>query len=368
MRTSTVSLTWGLVAVMLGAVPTVRATAADLQPGPVELRSAGPLAMTDSGELLVGDPMAAVIYAIDLEEKEAAKSKSAPKIDNLHAQLAKQLGAEAAEIQIGDLATHQPSGNTYLSVSAGDEHHLVRISPAGEISKLNLDKVLHAKKSLPNPPADEVSGEGRRRRNLRSESITDLAFSEGKVLVSGLSATASPSSVMEIPFPFSEETILTNVEIFHAAHGRVEDDPAIRTFVTLSINGEPNVLAGFTCTPLVAFPIDKLGQKETVRGKTLAELGNRNRPLDMIAYQQNGEDFLLISNSARGLMKVSMADVENNPGLSEPVRGGGAAGQPYETVASVEGVVQMDRYDEDRAIVITQTGDGASQLRTIDLP
>ena len=39
-------------------------------------------------------------------------------------------------------------------------------------------------------------------------------------------------------------------------------------------------------------------------GTTIAELGNRNRPLDMIVYKKDGKEFLLMSNNSRGVMKI----------------------------------------------------------------
>ncbi len=39
-------------------------------------------------------------------------------------------------------------------------------------------------------------------------------------------------------------------------------------------------------------------------GTTIAELGNRNRPLDMIVYQKDGKEFLLMSNNSRGVMTI----------------------------------------------------------------
>ncbi len=39
-------------------------------------------------------------------------------------------------------------------------------------------------------------------------------------------------------------------------------------------------------------------------GTTIAELGNRNRPTDMIVYSKDGKDYLLIANTSRGVMKV----------------------------------------------------------------
>ena len=50
------------------------------------------------------------------------------------------------------------------------------------------------------------------------------------------------------------------------------------------------MLAAYTCTPLVKLPVSELKAGAHVKGTTIAELGNRNRPLDMIVYQKDGKD------------------------------------------------------------------------------
>ena len=51
----------------------------------------------------------------------------------------------------------------------------------------------------------------------------------------------------------------------------------------------------------------------------MAELGNRNRPLDMVVYNKGGKDYLLMANSARGVMKVDLTDVDKSNGITERV-------------------------------------------------
>ena len=46
-------------------------------------------------------------------------------------------------------------------------------------------------------------------------------------------------------------------------------------------------------------PVSDLKAGETVKGITIAELGNGNRPLDMIVYKKGGKDFILLANSKR---------------------------------------------------------------------
>ncbi|MCO8122105.1 hypothetical protein NHH03_10175 [Stieleria sp. TO1_6] len=346
------------------AASTLIAGPSGLTPGPVELQSVGPMAFASSGVLLVADPKAATIYALATEDSGSAQD-AAPQIDNLPAAIQSSLNLDG-KVELGELAVNPDSGNSYLTIKVGDQVQLVRISGAGEISQVNLDKVMHAKKVLPNPPEDkEVSRRGRT-RNARNESITDLAFFDGKVLVSGLAAGDAPSRVIEMPFPFAENSVMTSVEIFHAAHGRVED-ATIQTFLPMNVDGQPSLLAGFTCTPLVRFPVNALDGSEKVRGTTVAELGNRNTPLDMLVYEKDGKTSILMSNNNRGVMKISTDDIGERESLTEKVDNGGTAGQAFETVVALEGVQQMDKLNDSHAVAIIDQN-GTFSLRTIELP
>jgi hypothetical protein len=143
----------------------------------------------------------------------------------------------------------------------------------------------------------------------------------------------------------------------------------MRTFVPLMVDGEPVVLGAYVCTPLVKIPVKQLEKAgERIKADTVAELGNRNRPLDMISYTKDGASWLLLSNSARGVMKITTAGLKDAKTLTEPVGGGGSAGQKYETVSSMNGVVQMDRLNETSALVLMQAEGGALNLKTVALP
>jgi hypothetical protein len=143
----------------------------------------------------------------------------------------------------------------------------------------------------------------------------------------------------------------------------------MRTFVAMMIDGEPSILGAYVCTPLVKIPVKELAAAgEKVKATTVAELGNRNRPLDMISYSKDGAEYLLLSNNARGVMKISTTGLKENKGLTEPVSGGGTAGQKYETVESMAGVVQMDKLNETSALVLVQAEGGPQNLKTIALP
>ena len=361
-----------VVVVMLTCVAVSHAAEWGLKEGTPELKSAGPLVFGPDGVLFVGDTKAATVFAIDTNDKSGQPSKVDLKIADLTQQIADSVGASPQGIRINDLAVNPQSGNVYLSISKSKGQSttasIVRIDGAGKVGALSLKKIPFAKVELPNPPEDKVTGQGRRQRNNRDSSITDLAYIEGKVIVSGLSNAKSPSTVRELLFPFAESDQGTNLEIYHGAHGKFEDYAAIRTIVPFNIDGEPNLLATFTCTPLVKLPLASLNSGKKVRGTTIAELGNRNRPLDMIVYEKGGEEFLLLSNSARGIMKISTKDIGKQAGITERVSGGGKAGQPYDTIEGLEGVVQLDKLDDKRAIILVQAGTSSVDLRTIALP
>jgi len=342
-----------------------------LKKGDPELKSAGPLAFGPDGILFIGDTKAAAVVAIDTGDTSGDPAKVDVNIEGLGEKVAKTLGVKPQAVAINDLAVNPASGNIYLSVAQGGAEGgaaIVRIDAAGKLAQVPLENVAHGKVALPNPPADKVAGEGRRRRNRRSESITDLAYSDSKVIVSGLADGEAPSTVREIAFPFDKAGQGTSIEIYHGAHGRVEDYAPARTFVPFNIQGEPHLLAGFTCTPLVKFPIQRLKPGKKLRGTTVAELGNRNRPLDMIVYKQKGQEYLLLANSNRGVMKISTYDIEREEGITERVGGGKTSGQPYETIKELQGVVQLDRLTDERGVIITQDESGVLNLKTIKLP
>src|SRR5262249_35553267 len=138
-------------------------------------------------------------------------------------------------------------------------------------------------------------------------------------------------------------------------------------FVPFDINGEANLLAAYQCTPLVKIPVADLKPGAKVRGKTVAELGNGNRPLDMIVYEKDGKTYLLLTNSNRGVMKIPTENLDKAEAITEPVRGGGPAGHKYETIANLKGIEQMARLDKDHALVLRRDA-GNLNLESIALP
>jgi hypothetical protein len=342
-----------------------------LSEGAPDLQSAGALAFGPDGILFVGDVTGAAVFAIRTGDQPVDAGDL--QIEDFTAKLAEELGVTPAEVQINDLAVNPATGNVFFSLGLGPEDarepSIVRLGADGGISPLDLSEIAFSKATLPDAPADEEVEVNGRRRNYRPDAITDLAFIDGQLLISGMTSnTNAPTSIRSVLFPFAEVDNGTNLEIFHAAHGGIEDNASIRTFVPIIIDGEPNILAGFVCTPLVRFPISEIGGGEQIEGTTVAELGNRNRPFDLISYEQDGENFLLMANSARGVMKISTEGIDREEGITEPIPDGGTGGQTYETIDSLAGTVQLDKLNDTQAVVLIDRGNGSIDLHTVPLP
>jgi len=361
-------LATGLLATTLCASLASAADIYKLKSGTPDLQSAGPLAFGPDGILLVGDNKGAAIFGIQTGDKTGTPATVDIQITGLNAKLAQALGADSQAVQINDMAANPASGNVYLALSVSGEPVIAKVDGQGQITKLPLKDVPFSKATITNAPADTPVAPGGRGRNARMSTITDLAFVDGQVIVSGMTNASAPTNVRSLNFPFDKVATGSSLEIYHAAHAKTEENSQLRTFVPFTIDGKPSLLAGFVCTPLVQFDLSAVQANEKIKGKTVAELGNRNQPLDMIVYKKDGENFLLMANSARGVMKVSTKDIEKNAGLTTPVSGGGTAGQPYETIASLQGVEQLDKLNDAMAVVVIKTGDGAYDLRTVPLP
>jgi hypothetical protein len=366
-------------ATALAFVPAVLAdeTATGLKKGTPPLKQAGPLAFGPDGVLFVADTPAATIYAISTGDTKPAdvKSLSVAKIDEA---IGGMLGTTGSDIVINDMKVNPLSGNVYLSVARGKGPTaaavIVKVGADGKAAELPLKDVMFASVKLDNESKNPA----------RNAAVTSMAFHKGELYVAGMTTDAWEANLKTIPFPFSESvTKGAGVQIYHGAHGKFETQAPIQTFMAYDIAGQTNLLASYTCTPLVKFPVEEIKKGDKVKGTTVAELGNMNRPIDIIAYSKDGKDYALIANSARGVMKVSLEGVDKIEAITAPVRGaqpernndaattklvgGATAGLKYEVVKPLDGTFQLDKLNDSTAVVIQKTDKGLS-LQTVALP
>jgi hypothetical protein len=345
---------------------------AEMKEGKPAIKSMGPLTFGPEGILFIADTRSAAIVAVATGDVRPAAGAKQLKVEGINQKIAALLGTSADQIIIDDLAINPISRNAYLAVSRGRGPDaipvLVRVKTDGQLEVVSLDKVKFSQAELPDAPADAAVGQGNRQRNPRLESITDIAFVDGRVLIAGLSNEEFSSTLRAVPFPFKTVSGGTSVEIYHGAHGQFETRSPVRTFAPFNIGKESHLLAAYTCTPLVQFPVSELKPGAKIKGKTIAELGNRNRPLDMIVYEKDGKRHLLLANSNRGIMKISTDNIENAESIVAPVTGGGKKGMPYETIESWTGVVHLDRFDNQHAVVLRNGEGGSVNLESLPLP
>jgi hypothetical protein len=343
---------------------------ADWQAGMTEgnpgLKSINQLAFGPAGILFVADTKAAAVVAVAIGDTKAASDAKPIKVEGINQKIAAILGTSADQILISDMVVNPISRNSYLAVSRGRGPEavpiLVRVKTSGDLEVVSLDKVKFSRSELPHAPADTVTGQN----NARQESITDIAFFQDRVLVAGLSNEEFASSLRAIPFPFAAVAKPTSVEIYHGAHGRFETRSPIRTFMTFNVGDKPSLLAAYTCTPLVQFAMSEIQPGSKIKGKTIAELGNRNRPLDMVAYNKDGKDYILMANSSRGIMKISTDNIENAASITERIAD--TAGQKFETIAGWAGVDQLDKLDSQYALVVRRGEGNALNLEALAFP
>ncbi len=262
--------------------------------GKVELKSVGALAFGPDGLLFAGDSIGGAVFAIDVGVGSRpiggwpeGSWRDWLAIGDLDAKLAALLGTTPREVYIQDLAYHGPTQTAYLSLMRGSGSAalpiLVAISGDGSLAVVSLDDVRHAKLSIRDAPAPAAVD--RYGRNKRTTTITDLVFEDGELFISGLSNEEFASTLRRARYPFESEAKTTSVEIYHGNHAAWETHAPIVTFMPFELDGKSHLLASYVCTPLVTLPIEALTPKARVRGKTIAELGWGNVPIDMIGYE-----------------------------------------------------------------------------------
>ncbi len=333
------------------------------QSGRLELKSAGPLAFGPGGILFIGDSLSAAVFALDTGDTAKA---AAPEIEiaGIDAKIAALLGTEARQVLIQDVKVNPLSKNVYISVSRGRGPDalpvIIRIDTAGTMTVLPLESVSYSAARIPNPPVSNLAAE---RRNPRLETITQIAWVDGKVIVAGLSNEEFSSNLRTIPFPFAQADRGASIKIFHGSHGDYETQAPVRTFLPMKIAGVQQIVAAYTCTPLVTIPLSELKPGAKVTGKTIAELGMGNRPLDMIAYRKDGHDFILMANSYRGTMKLSAENLDRYPPIEQGVV---RAGVESHYVSAFRDVQHLASLDDEHALVLG--GRTSLDLRSVPLP
>jgi len=352
--------------------------------GPLKAQSLSKLTFGPDGILFIGDSIGARIFAVDVDDRTPVSDPGKLNVSDLEGKIGGMLGVDARDVLIHDMAVNPISKNIYLTASRGRHSFtvdwqlpndvanasvLLRISPKGEIQEVRLDKVKFSATEVSNPANEKVEIDWKKTK-ARVDAISDMAFADGKLFVAGLSNEEFASTMRVYDFPFSKNGSSSSLEIYHGSHGKYETEAPVRTFLPIRINGKPTLLASYLCTPLVVFPIDDLEDKKHVKGRTIAELGDGNYPLDMVEFQFKNKKYVLIVNSKRGDILVSEDSLSQPlPNITSPIEGTG--GIPFDHPRTVGGVLHAGNYGEKNLVFLRRDGfNGELQLvtREIDLP
>jgi hypothetical protein len=369
----------GMLLLAMAVASPLVAGDAPLTTGKPEIRSMSALAFGPDGVLFVGDGKGGAVFAVDLQDREVREVKEPKEVADIEAKLAALLGATPADVMVHDLAVNPLSKRAYLAVSRGraawnsqwqlpnhvaDASVLVRLEADGQPSVVDLSSVRFAKVALPNPidPAKKVEWRG---GSQRSDAITDMAFADGSLYVAGLSNEEFAATMWRVAYPFAGAMTATTIENYHGAHGKYETESPVRTFVPYALKGKTHLLAAYLCTPLVTFPTDGLKDRQHVRGRTVAEFGSGNYPLDMVVYKKDGKEKLLIANSNLPFMIVDPGDVESYEGTIDKKVEGYTGGVRYEP-RSGTGVQQLDNLGDSHVVVLRRLASG--RLDLVPLP
>jgi hypothetical protein len=331
-----------------------------MKKGTPDLKSVSALTFGPEGILFIGDPQGGAVFAVATGDTKASDATGGIKVADINEKIASLLGIESSKLLIKDLAVNPASTNAYLGVMRGTGRDaapaLVRVERGTKkVTAFDLKDVSFSKVTLPNAKQNQLA-------------ITSLGYAAGKLYVAGLSNEDFNSTLRSIPFPFKEAERGTGIQIFHGAHGKLETNAPVQTFTPFDIKGEAHLLAAYTCTPLVKIPVSELKPGAKVKGTTVAELGNGNKPLDMVVYDKDGKRYILLANDRRGVMKISTEDIDSVTPVTKQVARGGTAGLKYETIKELKGVQQLAKLDDKQALIVTRASDGAMTLDTITLP
>ena len=364
------------------AASSIRAETSGLTRGAPQIRSMSALTFGPDGILFIGDGKGGAVFAVDTNDRKPRGKSEEFELADLEGKIAARLGTSPAEIMIHDMAVNPISQNVYMAVSRGrgkwdlrwklpnhltDALILVKLAvDGGAIDVVSLENVPHARKEIPNPVSGEKIHPWMKDVSLRTETITDVVWSDGTLYVAGLSNEEFAATLWTMPFPFKSDVAATTLEIYHGAHGKFETQAPIQAFLPYQLNGEKQLLAAYLCTPLVTFKMSDMKNGAHLKGRTVGEFGAGNYPLDMVVYKKDGAEKLLIANSNLPFMIVDPADIARYEGAITTEVKGYLAGVKWEP-RSGTGILQMDTLNEKFILGLQRLPSGTVDVVSFDV-
>ena len=331
--------------------------------GSPEIKSIKALALGPENVLFIGDNDAMKVIAVDLGENTGAGFTSSLGVEKLDTKLADMFGAEKKDIRVQDLVVNKNTAQVFFSVSVETgnekEYILMTLDNSGRLREYSLEDIKYSEIELKDAPSASATLWNDKSRTY---TITDMAYADGELIVSGLSNEEFASSLRRIPFPFKGSFSTTGLQVYHVSHGRNETHAPVYRFLPYRLNNQMHIIAGYMCTPLVSFTVPTLKDGGKVVGKTIAELGAGNAPTGIIDYEYKGKSFVLVGNNRHPLMKFKPQDLTSAKKITAPSRSRGVSRETFK-----EGrIYQIADLNADYILVLNENRDDKSvHLRSI---
>lgn len=282
----------------------------------LDLKFAGALAFSDNGTLFVGDNVNGAIYAFDVTEGEAPKTVNPIKIDDIDVRIGNLLGVGAKAVEINDMQVNPVTQNIYISVTRiGNQINkpaIIRVNQKGEITLLDLNNYTFSKQNLSNYPTEKTTFRPRGLMGnppsakdlakgdvpLTSLAIMDMEYHNNELYIAGVGYDNFLSTLRKVHYPFNDKQSVASVEMYHIAHDQYETRAPIRAMSIQNIDGKEQLIAAYTCSPVVLVPLDEIVDGAKIDAKTIGDMGN-GQPIDMIPYQLNGMNMLFVTSNSR---------------------------------------------------------------------
>ena len=256
-----------------------------------QIKSIGTMAFSPEGILFTGDKVSGAIHAFDLSTEIRSAEKFEINAYNIDAQVAAVLGTASGNSKINDMAVHPKTGEIYISVTRGHGLDaipaLVKVDSKSQLQVVDFTTLKSTSQTLNKlhdgsqnfivrgtmGPATIKEIE-KSKLPMRTLSIMDIQYHKGEVFVAGITNENFCSALRRMPYPFNGKESISNIEMFHIAHDEFETRAPIRSFVIENVDGKDQMVASYTCSPLVLIPLDELIDGAKVKARTLGDMGN----------------------------------------------------------------------------------------------
>ena len=294
----------------------------------LDIKFAGALEFSEDGTLFVGDNYNGAIYAFEMRSEGSAAKVSPSSIANIDSKIAELLGVGVGALEINDMATHPVSNDIYISVTRignfASKPAIIKVSQDQQISLVDMSALPFQKQELtefpegdttfkvrgagPMPPMPRDVSKGE--IALRTLAIMDMEYYNGELFVAGVAHDNFLSSLRRISYPFDGTQSITNVDMYHVTHDQYESRAPIRAMSIQEIDGKPQLIAAYTCSPIVLVPLEDIKDGAKISASTIMDYGN-GQPLDMIPFQMQGQTMLFVTNDSRSPQVIPVSGLND---------------------------------------------------------